>query len=417
MTEKLYYQNPYLKEFQAEITGRGTAGGKPYLELSATAFYPEGGGQPADRGLLGGLDVTDVRKEGDRILHFVSGNPASLPEGPLTGRIDWAHRFDYMQQHTGQHILSGAFHRVLGLATVSVHQGESLTSIELEAREISREDLYRVEDEANRIVTENRPLQCVWTESDKLSAFRMRRPTSREGAVRIVSVDDFDCVACGGVHVLKTGQVGLIHNSGWERIRGRLRTHWKIGRRAIEDYRRKTEREGFLIDFFSAPAEEIRAKTEALGEELRLQRYAAEEGERARAELLAALLPRPAAGAQEPPAPSHPFRTVLQGEAVWIGFNGEEPSLVKKVAMLLTQRHRGRYCLTLPTERGLNWFLVMPEAAPPAFQAFREHVLPRIAGKGGGKAPLWQGIGREPQGLRPFRAAFLEWADGGQGPA
>jgi alanyl-tRNA synthetase len=234
MTERLYYHDAYAAEFDAEIVEQTTHDGKPAVVLDRTAFYPTSGGQPFDVGTLSGAKVLDVvdTDEG-RILHVVD----RAPDGPhVSGSIDWTRRFDHMQQHTGQHVLSAAFDRLLSARTESFHLGADYSTIDL-ARELSPGEIARGEDQANRIVWEDRPVSIRFAGPDEAAALRLRKESRREGTLRLIDVQDFDLSACGGTHVARTGAIGIIAVAATERFRGGSRVTFLCGGRALAGYR------------------------------------------------------------------------------------------------------------------------------------------------------------------------------------
>jgi len=276
MTEQLYYRDNRKTEFTARVLSvepgaEGAAGARLpgkgcAVELDQTCFYPEGGGQPADRGTLSGIPVVDVRKIGGRILHYLAG----APEGDeVAGRIDWARRLHFMQQHTGQHIVSAALKRVSDIDTVSVHLGEETTTVEVAAAEVSAEKLERIEEKVNVTVCRNLPVRTRWVDESEVPGLSLRRPTERKGRIRVVEIPGFDRAACGGVHVSSTGEVRLIKHVEQEKIRGHARLHWMIGSKAMADYRLKTELLRELVTELSAQPREIPERVRKLQEEIR----------------------------------------------------------------------------------------------------------------------------------------------------
>jgi len=244
MTERLYYTDSYLTEFDATVVGHGE-GGRVYLDRSA--FYPTSGGQPFDRGRLdtrdgsdgsAGLDVRDVVDEGERVAHVLTEHDANrLAAGErVTGRVDWARRFDHMQQHSGQHLLSAVFSERLGLATLSVHFGAETSTLDLDAAVLTPEQLLDIERRANELVFENRPV----TVAEEQAAEGLRKPSARTGPLRIVSIDSLDRSACGGTHVARTGEIGPILLRKLDRVRKSARVEFVCGaratRRARADY-------------------------------------------------------------------------------------------------------------------------------------------------------------------------------------
>jgi len=236
MTERLYYGDSYLTSFDADVVALRSVDGAIAAVLSRTAFFPTSGGQPHDVGTLDGAQVIDVRDDGEVILHVVTQSIA----GQVHGTIDWRRRFDHMQQHTGQHILSQAARRALGAQTLSVHFGDEVCTLDLDRSELTPDAAAAVEDLANGIVFEDRPVHVRQVDESELPALGLRRPAKTQGLIRIVEVAEFDRSACGGTHVRHTGEVGCIKVRRWERHRGGVRLEFLCGWRALREYRWKS---------------------------------------------------------------------------------------------------------------------------------------------------------------------------------
>jgi len=240
-SERLYYDDAYTTRFAARVREAGALAGRPALELERTYFYPESGGQQADRGSLGANAVLDVQADDDgRVWHVVESAGAAAGEA-LEGAIDWERRFDAMQQHTGQHVLSAAFERVLDAATLSSTLGDERSVIEVARGDMDWRTLERVEEAANRVVWEDRPIALHWVDDEGVKRFRLRKPPAVSGRIRIVEVPDWDVSACGGTHTRRTGEVGVIKVVRWERVRGNLRFEFLCGARALRDHAWRTE--------------------------------------------------------------------------------------------------------------------------------------------------------------------------------
>ena len=235
MNERLYYKDAYCADFAAQVTGRLVHQAQPAVRLDRSAFYPTSGGQPHDTGTLNGTAVVDVQVGADgAVLHLLA---EPLPEETVSvrGQIDWPRRYDHMQQHSGQHLLSQVFFRLLGLETVSVHFGDALNTVDLEGPALSAAQLADIETAANEIVWENRPIRAYWVDEEARAKVPLRRAPAVQGATRIVEIDKFDWSACGGTHVRRTGEIGLISLARLEKHRGRSRVHFVCGRRALAD--------------------------------------------------------------------------------------------------------------------------------------------------------------------------------------
>ena len=235
MNERLYYEDAYRTNFVAQVTERLTFEGQPAVRLSESAFYPTSGGQPHDTGSLNGTAVVDVQVGADgAVLHLLAN---ALPEetASVNGQVSWPRRYDHMQQHSGQRLLSQVFFRELGLETVSVHFGDVLNTLDLDGPPLSAQELGAVETAANEMVWQNRPIRVYWVSEDERAKVPLRRAPAVQGSTRIVEIDKFDWSACGGTHVRRTGEIGLISLVRVEKHRGRSRVHFVCGRRALED--------------------------------------------------------------------------------------------------------------------------------------------------------------------------------------
>jgi alanyl-tRNA synthetase len=234
VTERLYYTDPYLAEFDANVLRVEPYEGRLAAVLDRTAFYPTSGGQPFDTGRLGAAAVIDVvDRDNDVILHVIDG---PLEPGPARGAIDWNRRFEHMQQHTGQHVLSAAFERLLNARTESFHLGSVSSTIDLN-RTFSPGEIERAEDEANRVVWEDRPVGIRFADAEEAARLPLRKEPVRAGTLRLIEVTDFDISACGGTHVARTGAIGAIAVQSSERFRGGTRVEFLCGVRALRGYR------------------------------------------------------------------------------------------------------------------------------------------------------------------------------------
>ncbi|UCF36029.1 MAG: alanyl-tRNA editing protein [Acidobacteriota bacterium] len=284
MTEKLYYTDPYMQTFFARVLDQRSYRGKTALRLDQTAFYPESGGQPSDVGSLGPFTVVDVQEDSGEILHLIEEDQPEETSEQLEGRIDWVRRFDHMQQHTGQHILSQAFFQVTQAPTESFHMGAASSTIDLAIESLSRDQLYAVEDRANQIIFENRPIRVSFVDSESQSEIPLRKESTRTGTLRIVEIEGFDHSACGGTHCRQTGEVGLIKIRRWERVRQQARVEFFCGRRALLDYRFKNREMYQLAKLFSTAEGEVLSNIE---KRLDTERQQRKEIEKLRNELLA----------------------------------------------------------------------------------------------------------------------------------
>jgi alanyl-tRNA synthetase len=265
VTERLYYTDAYLGRFCATVLDRADAGRTVYLDRSA--FYPTSGGQPNDLGRLGDVAVIDVVDEGERVAHRLS---APLAADDVEGVIDWTRRFDLMQQHTGQHLLSAVLEEMFGWPTVSVHFGAESATLDVDVGAVTPEAVAAAELRANAVVWENRPVHVAF--EDAAGATGLRKATERSGALRVVTIADLDRSACGGTHVRATGEIGAILLRRTERVKQLTRIEFLCGRRAVARARRDMEALGSVAAAFSASLDEapvlVARQREALAESL-----------------------------------------------------------------------------------------------------------------------------------------------------
>jgi alanyl-tRNA synthetase len=230
VTQRLYYTDSYLTAFTASVLERGEDGRRVYLDR--TAFYPTSGGQPNDLGVLDGKRILDVIDEGDRIAHLVD-EPVEAEQAQ--GTVDWARRFDHMQQHTGQHLLSAILADAFGYRTVSVHFAAGTSSLDLDVGAMSPDQIREAESRANAVVFENRPVTIAFEEAETASG--LRKASDRSGTLRVVTIADLDRSACGGTHVRATGEIGSILIRGVERVKKQVRLEFLCGGRAVRNAR------------------------------------------------------------------------------------------------------------------------------------------------------------------------------------
>jgi len=235
LTRRLYHEDSTIRDFEGTVLHSIERDGATWVELDRTAFYPGGGGQPADRGRLDALSVVDVSEDEGRVWHRVEGAPA--PGSRVEASVDWARRFDHMQQHTGQHILSQAFIAVAGAETRSFHLGEGEVSIDVAHPGLDPEMLRSVEERANEVVWEDREILIHEVPREEIGRFPLRKLPAVEGIVRVVEVQGFDWSACGGTHVRRTGQVGIVAILSTEKYKGGTRVAFVCGGRALRRQR------------------------------------------------------------------------------------------------------------------------------------------------------------------------------------
>ena len=264
-TEKLYYADPFLKEFTATVLDCQAGKNGYTVTLDRTAFYPEGGGQPADHGTLDGAAVTDVHEKNGVIFHNV--DRAVEIGKPVSGSIDWARRFDHMQQHSGEHICSGLICGRYGCDNVGFHMGTDIVTIDFNA-DIPWEELLEIEGQANRYIQEDHPIDIQFHRGAELDAIDYRSKKPLEGDVRIVAFPGADCCACCGTHVLRSGQVGLVKFLSVQKFREGVRIELLCGQRALDYLSRTWEQAKTIGQHLSVKPVDAAAAVERLEGEL-----------------------------------------------------------------------------------------------------------------------------------------------------
>jgi alanyl-tRNA synthetase len=262
MTTRLYYTDPLAASFEATVLTCEAVDGRVEVVVDQTAFYPTSGGQPFDTGELGGARVVDVRdREDGEVVHVVS---SPLPVGQrVRGQIDWPRRFDHMQQHTGQHMLSAAFDRLAGVRTTSFHLGAETSTIDL-AREVTPREIASAEETVNQVVWEDRLVTITFATPDEASRLALRKEPTRTGALRLVDVAGFDLSACGGTHVPRTGMVGIIAVVAWERFKSGSRITFVCGSRALRTLGRLRDTAAAASRLLSVSADDVPVTIERL---------------------------------------------------------------------------------------------------------------------------------------------------------
>ena len=366
MTRKLYYEDSHLSCFESRVTGCAKTEKGYEITLEATAFYPEGGGQACDLGTLNGIAVTDVRERGEEVVHLCS---EALEIGAaVEGSVDYARRFDLMQQHTGEHIVSGIIHRRYGYHNVGFHMGVNLIEIDFDGR-IPSGDLEAVEREANEALWKNIPVNCWYPSREELPGVFYRTKKQLPWPVRIVEIPGCDSCACCGTHLKSTGEVGLIKLFSETPLRGGSRIEMACGGRALEMLNRVYEQNRLVSQAFSARIFETGAAAERMNEMLA--------GEKSRVTGLQRKLFRILAE-----------NYVNHGDVLHIE-EGLEPGGVRELADMIAEVCGGRAAVFSGTdETGYSYCLASRS------QDLREPVKrmnQALSGRGGGKPGFQQG--------------------------
>ncbi len=260
-THKLYWSDPSRRRFQARVVSR-QEGEQPALVLNRTLFYPTGGGQPCDGGVLAGVQVLDVEQVDGHIYHFVDHLPSAAEE--VTGEIDWSRRWDHMQQHSGQHLLSAAFIAQLDRPTLSFHLSSDSVTIDIPGAPPNASQVQDVLAYASAVLAENRPIHSYFVSPDEAARLPLRKAPTVEGPVRVVEIEGVDWSACGGTHVNSTAAIGHLAITRLERRGATTRVYFVAGGRAQADHLRRLQITQALADQFSAGIDDLPILVERL---------------------------------------------------------------------------------------------------------------------------------------------------------
>lgn len=375
MHDLFYYKDAYMTQFTAEVVQIGTDDRGTYVVLNNTAFYPEGGGQPNDVGTLNGVRVVDVQKVDGDIRHYTE-SPITTTD--VNGEVDWHVRFDYMQQHAGQHILTAAFVEQFGYETVSFHLGSDTVTIDLETEQVTADELQRAEDRANEIVRLNRPIETIWVTAEQAATYPLRKQLKFTDDVRLVIIPDFDYNGCGGTHPRATGEVAMIKIMHTERMKQKTRVHFMCGERVRQNMGERKRIMQQAAALLSRPESDIAIGIDALlTTNKQLEKQLAE----AREALLAIDIAKLAQATQ-------PFVTAA--------FEGYSMQQLQKVARTVVQQapHQA-LALVSHIDDKLQVVIAKGKESTLPFQAneLLKMILPTINGRGGGKPDFAQGGG------------------------
>ncbi|XJZ26786.1 DHHA1 domain-containing protein [Bacillota bacterium Lsc_1132] len=264
MANKLYYEDAYLKSFSAEIVKCAKdENDRDYMILTQTAFYPTGGGQPHDTGTINGQKVIDVEEVDGEIRHYVDKTLTDTPSQAI-GEVDWERRFDHMQQHAGQHILSAAFDQLFQYKTVSFHLGQDVLTIDIDTESLTAEEAMKAENLANQIILDNRPIETKWVTAEELSQYPLRKETKVTENIRLVIIPNYDYNGCGGTHPKSTGEVRAIKILNWERQKQKIRVQFVCGNRVLNQFDQKQKVLLELTRLLNAPEQDMPAAVQKL---------------------------------------------------------------------------------------------------------------------------------------------------------
>lgn len=372
MTEHLYYSDCYSRSFEANVVENDPESNR--VVLDRTAFYPTSGGQPFDLGTINGIAVVSVQENeetGD--IHHKLASPLTS-ETRVKAEIDWTRRFDHMQQHTGQHLLSAVFHDLFSLTTVSFHMGPAISTIELTTPSLDLATIAATERRANEIIGENRPVSITFEDADAVEG--LRKASVRSGTLRIVSIENLDRSACGGTHVRSTGEIGSILLRSTEKIRGNTRIEFVCGLRAVA---RSRSEYGLLSSIATLTGTAIDAAPGVVG--TWSERLAEAEKRNKKAALeLARYYALDRYNATTPNANGRRIHTQRVGdEGIPDHIRAEAQAFVSQPNAIYVAAARGAVLLAASADSGVNAGAVLKQ------------ILQKHAGRGGGSAVMAQG--------------------------
>jgi alanyl-tRNA synthetase len=387
-TERLYYRDSHLTDFEARITGvTERVSGWVAVTLDRTAFYPTGGGQPSDTGMLNGTRVVEcLETEAEGVLHVLQGR--GLEVGAIVkGQVDWPRRLDHLQQHTGQHILSQAFVALFNAETRGFRMLDQYSEIDVELEAPTEEKIDKAVELANRIIWEDRTIHIRQVTKEEAASLPLRKDSAREGELRLIEIEGFDLTPCGGTHASQTGEVGLIAVRSFERAKGLTRIDFVAGGRALNDYQRVNRTARSVAALFSIGRDEATAAVERLLEENKQLTRRVRELEEITARVEA---------------------DELLSEAMTLGdgtrlcarvFEDRDAESLKKLAQALISHPSTIALLGSREEDAARLvFARAPEAAGDMNALVRE-ACQMLDGRGGGRADMAQGGGRKVEKL------------------
>jgi alanyl-tRNA synthetase len=372
-TERLYYRDSFLREFDAQVISCEKEGDRWKVVLDRTAFYPTSGGQPHDTGKLGDVPVIEVADAEHKVVHYAS---AEVPVGPVHGVIDWPRRIDHMQQHTGQHLLSAAFIERFGFQTVSFHLGKELSTIDLDTPAVKAEHLEKAERRVNEVIFEDKPVVIRFGTAEELVEAGIRKKVEREGILRAIEVEGFDRQPCGGTHLERTGQAGLLLIRRLERRRDQCRVEFVCGFRALAAARNGFSTLTQAASLLSCGLSEVAGVLGKLIEERRVQHGAVKRLEERLAEYEARelLASQPSTGALRVIS-----STLEEATPSYLGLLAAKLVAEANVVALLASRASGH--VVFAQTKGL----------PHDMGALLRDMLKQFGGKGGGAKDFAQG--------------------------
>jgi len=382
-TERLYYQDSHLIEFEALVTDKtDRVSGWTAVTLDRTAFYPTGGGQPSDTGTLNGERVLEcIDDEDNGVLHVIQGRAPEVGAG-VKGRIDWPRRLDHIQQHTGQHILSQAFVTLFNAPTRGFRVLHDACEIDVELTNPTNELIERAVELANNVIWEDREITIKSATAEEAAQLPLRKDPTRAGELRLIEIEGFDLTPCGGTHAYRTGEVGMIAVRTWERAKGLTRIEFAAGTRALADYRRANKTSRAVAALFSAGRDDtakLAARMVDENKELHRRVRSLEEiAARVEADELY----------QKTQPGSDDLRIIAQV------LDGRDPESLKHLAVALISHPKTIALLGSHDKETARLVFARSEDASGDMNALMREACEMLDGRGGGKPDLAQGGGK-----------------------
>ena len=366
MTERLFEKNPYIKEFEATVVACEEKKGKYHICLDRSAFFPEGGGQPGDHGWLNDTCIFDTHEKEGKIWHY-SEQPLKVGTS-VVGRLDWEKRFSNMQNHAGEHIVSGIIHRRYGYDNVGFHMGSEAVTLDING-ELTLEQVKEIEIEANRAIEANVPIVIDIPEKDRLEQMEYRSKKVIDGDVRIVNIPGYDLCACCGTHPLHTGEIRLIKILSVQNYKGGVRISMLAGNRAIEDYGQKHDQVVEISHLLSAKTGEVSTAVERMLKEIGDLKFSMVQMKREWMSLKAKNIE-------------------AEGEALCVQENDLKGNDLREYANLLSESLI-RVMVLGESENGQMRYVLVDKKDQA--RTFGQEIQKNFGGKGGGSAQMIQG--------------------------
>lgn len=387
MTKKLFYDDPELQQTRATVIQSDKDETGYFSILDQTCFYPEGGGQPADTGYINQVKVIDVQTVDGEIRHYTE---EPLPLGSFLAEIDWDRRWDHMQQHAGQHVLSAVFDDHYSMKTSSFHLGQERVSIDLDTPEITQAQWADIERKANNVIQQHLPIETAWITKEQVPAWNLRKPPAIDGPIRLVTIEGVDINACGGTHPHNTADIGIIKLIGSEKSKGGTRVYFMCGARAFRYYQQLLDLTDQLVRHLNAPIMELEQSAMSL-----LQEKAANEKliKELQSQLLeteaTTLKPNPETGIIEKLFENRPIKEVQQ------------------LARLTVANHPAAILMFLIVDQeDVRFVCAKGSEAEGDMRVPLKQLLEMTGGKGGGNAQFGQGGGKFSAPVEDFFEAF-----------